>query len=272
MNKSVLRKEGYGVIILVSIGLSLLGIMIFNDIPKMFTPGHIRTDEWHIGDIIKPLVLIFGFMFVATKYLSLQNRQMKNELATLRPKYLSILKGSFRKNLPSINDLRWELVSKIKRCIRWQTRLALYEDLYDLSLLAGVLQSDYDPGISKEIRDRLTEQGYPDKGRLDMLEERVRGLSRDEVGFYSFIQTLLRDDGRFSEPKGKILIGVLRHEFYEVDDIPSYLKELKIEDMGREGMIGVFASIMTFTLFLGTGILERILPLNLLGAKNHFRN
>lgn len=271
MNKSVLRSEKYGGIILVSIGLSLLSIMIFYDMPKMFTPGHIRIDHWHIGDIIKPLVIVFGFMFVATRYFSLQNRNLRNSLAGLRPKYFSILKGSFRKNLPSVNELRWELITKIERCIRWKTKLLLYEDLYDLCLLQGVLRFDREAGICKEIVEWLENRGYPERKRLNILEERIRGLARNEADFFRFIQMNFLGDGRFLEPKGKILKRVTRHEFYKVDDIASYLKELSIEDMGKEGMLGVFASVMVFCFFLGTGILEKILPLNLMGTKNHFR-
>jgi hypothetical protein len=271
MNKSVLRSERYKAIILVSIGLSILGIMVFCDMPKMFSRGYIRIDQWHMGDIIKPLAIIFGFIFVATKYLSLQNRRLKNELQRLRPKYLSILKGTFKKNLPSINDLRWEIASKIKRCIRWGTRLSLYEDLYGLCLLQGVLGFDRQPNIGQEMVKWLLECDYPEKKRLDLLEERVRGLAQDEVELFRFLQVSLLKDERFLEPKGKILSRVMRHEFYQVDDIPFYLEELGVEDMGREGMVGVFASIVVFCLFLGGGILERILPLNLIGTKDHFR-
>lgn len=271
MNRTVLRSERYVPIILGSIGLSLLGIMIFCDIPKMFTRGYIRIDHWDIGEIIGPLMVIFGFMLIATKYISMQNRSLKDELNRLRPKYYSILRGAFRKNLPSVNQTRLELASKIQRCIRWETKLRLYEDLYDLCLLQGVLQFEQDRRILQELIEWLTEHNYPDRRRLSIFKERAIGLSRDGVDFFRFLQMSLVRNDRFLEPMGKILSQVTRHEFYHVDNIPSYLKELRGEDAGREGMLGVFVSIMIFSLFTGVGILEKILPWSLVGTRNHFK-
>ncbi len=272
MNKNVLRSERYGSIILISIGLSILGIMVYLDMPKMFTRGYLRIDHWGIGEIIRPLVLVFGFMIVATRYLSWQNRNFKNELQRLKPKYDSILKGTFRKNLPSIHELRWELASKISRCIRWTTKLKLYEDLYDICLLQGMLQLEKDPKAVARTVEWLREQGYPEKKSLNVFEDRARELSRSEVNLFRFLGMSLTKEGRFVEPKGKILMRVLRHEFYQVDDVPSYLERLQSEEMSKEGILGAFASLVVFCLFFGGGVLEKISSWSLMGAKNHFKN
>jgi hypothetical protein len=255
---------------MISIGLSLVGITIFHDIPKMFTKGYLVIDHWQIGDILRPLLIVIGLLFVATKYLSIQNRTFREGLAKLRPKYLSILRGTFKKDIPGLDEVRWEIVEKIERSIRPRTRLLLYEDLYAVCLLLGVIRAEREEA-SIEIVRWLDEKGYPDRRKLGLLDERVRGLSRDDAAFFRFIQKVFLVPKRLSGPRWRIFSEVLRHEFHRVDDIPSYLAEFREEEISREGLVGTFTSMVVFCCLVGGGILERILPINLLGARNRLK-
>lgn len=262
MDKPVIRSERYRSIITISIGLSIVGIMIFNDIPKMFTKGYLVIDHWQLGDILKPLLILCGFLFFATKYLAIKNRIFKEGIVRLRPKYLSILRGGFKKDLPGLEDLRVELVEKIERSIRPKTKLLLYDDLYAITLLLGVLQAE-EGKAPIELKGWLKEKGYPDKGGLGLFDKRVRGLLRDEVSLFRFIEVTFFRENRLCGPKWKILSQALRHEFYKVDDLPSYLGEFRYEEISREGLVGIFTSMIAFLSIIGGGIF---------GVRNHPKN
>lgn len=271
MDRPVLRSERYKFIIMVSNGLSLVGIMIFHDLPKMFTKGYIVIDHWRIWDILVPLLILSGLLFVATKYLSNQNRIFKEGLIKLRPKYFSILKGTFKKGIPGVNDLREETVEIIQRSIRPKTRLLLYESLYGASLLFGVVQAEREKTAPLEIAKWLKEKGYPDRGELRLFEERVMGLLKDEVSLFRFIETAILREERFLGPKWRIFSQVLGHEFYKVDNIPSYLAEFHCEQISREGLLGLLTSFVVFSCLIGGGIFHRILPINLFSTRNRIK-
>jgi hypothetical protein len=245
-------------IFIVTLGviISLLAISMVKNMGRMFTEGCIVVGYWTLGDVIRPLLLVFGILIGATSLISMKNRKIREELRQLRAKYLRILEGKFIKDSPTIEDVRVELASKIKRCKRWYTKKYLLEELFNLSLLRCATQPRYNSQFAKKILQEMEQLGYPGKAKLRYFETNAKRLMTDDYSFFKSLEEFIKRPKRL-EPKGQMLQRVIEREFKK-DRISSYLEEFGFEEIAKGSTLGVFSSLCVLLLVVGSGIFERL--------------